>query len=155
MAIANWVWKETAEVLGVLGIIAGIVFLGFELRQNNELMEADARFNRLSIVTDAWRFSAEHGDLTELRVRSDNDEALSDAEERRVTATIMAVYVLLEWTYIELGEDSTALNQVREVQLYNFANYPTYGRVWEARKQSFDPAFVQWLEANVVDAVGR
>ena len=155
MALKKWIWKETAEVLGVVGIIAGIAFLGFELRQNNELMEADARYNRLSIVTDAWRLIAEHRDLTELRVRADNNEALTSAEERRVTAAIMSVYVLIEWTYRELGEDSTEMSQVREVQLYNFANYPTYGRVWEARKQSFDPAFVQWYEANVVNVVGR
>ena len=151
MAIANWVWKETAEVLGVVGIIAGIAFLGFELRQNNELMEAEARFNRLSIVTDAWRSIAEHGDLTELRGRADNNEALSSAEERRVTAAIMSVYVLVEWTFRELGEDSTELNQVREVQRYNFANYASYNRVWESRKQSFDPEFVHWYEENVVN----
>ena len=155
MAFKKWIWKETAEVLGVVGIIAGIFFLGFELRQNNELMAADARFNRLAIVTDAWRFAAEHGDLSELRARADAGETLSVAEGRRVTSSIMAVFVLLEWTFRELGEDSTELNQVREVQLYNFANYPTHGRVWGERKQSFDPAFVQWFEENVVHVVNR
>ena len=44
-AIASWVWKETAKVLGVLGIIAGIVFLGFELSQNNDLLAAQPRYN--------------------------------------------------------------------------------------------------------------
>lgn len=153
MAVKKWVWKETAEVLGVVGIIAGIVFLGYELRQNNELMAAEARFNRLSAVSDAWRFAAEHGDLTELRARADAGETLSVAEERRVGSSIMAVFVLIEWTFRELGEDSTELNQVREVQQYNFSNYPTYGQVWGERKQSFDPAFVQWLEENVVRVV--
>ncbi len=155
MALKKWIWKETAEVLGVVGIIAGIAFLGFELRQNNELMEAEARFNRLSIVTEAWRFTAEHGDLTELWARADNNEPLSIAEQRRVTSAMMAIFVLLEWTYRELGEDSTELNQAREVQQYNFANYATYSRVWEARKRSFDPAFAQWFEENVVHVVNR
>ena len=50
MAVKKWVWKEAAEVIGVLGIIAGIVFLGSELRQNNELMAEQQRFNRLSIA---------------------------------------------------------------------------------------------------------
>lgn len=155
MAVKKWVWKETAEIIGVVGIIGGIVFLGVELRQNNELMEAEARFNRLAMVSDAWRFSAEHGDLTDLRVRSDRGETLSETEERRVTSAIMAVFLLVEWTFRELGDGSPELNQVREVQLYNFANYSTYIRVWESRKRSFDPEFVQWLEENVVSVVDR
>jgi hypothetical protein len=150
VALKKWIWKETAEVLGVIGIISGIIFLGYELRQNNELMEADARFNRLAMVTDAWRFVAEHGGLTELRARADTGEALSVAEERRVTASLMAVWVLTEWTYRELGEGSAELNQVREVQRYNFANYASYRQVWESRKQSFDPEFVLWMEENVI-----
>lgn len=129
LALDKWAWKETAEVVGVLGIIAGIVFLGYELRQNNALMAAEARFNRLALVTDAWRFVAEHGDLTELRTRADTGETLSAAEERRVTASLMAVFLLTEWTYRELGEGSAELNQVRETQRYNFANYGSYRRV--------------------------
>jgi len=54
LALPNWVWKETAEVLGVVGIIAGIVFLGFELRQNNELMEAETRRGLLEINLGLW-----------------------------------------------------------------------------------------------------
>lgn len=155
MAIKKWVWKETAEVLGVAGIIAGIVFLGYELRQNNELMAAEARFNRLALVTDAWRFVAENGDLTELRARADAGETLSVVEERRVTAALMAVFVLVEWTFGELGEGSAELNQVREVQRYNFANQASYRQVWESRKQSFDPEFVQWYEENVASVINR
>jgi hypothetical protein len=32
----NWIWKETAEVLGVLGVIASMVFVGVEIRQNTD-----------------------------------------------------------------------------------------------------------------------
>ena len=34
---------RTIGILANLGVIAGIIFLGVELRQNNELMEAEAR----------------------------------------------------------------------------------------------------------------
>ena len=34
MADANWIWKESAEVLGVLGVIASMIFVGVEIRQN-------------------------------------------------------------------------------------------------------------------------
>ena len=42
MAKPSWIWKETAEVIGVLGIIASIVFLGYEMRQNTIAVRSEA-----------------------------------------------------------------------------------------------------------------
>ena len=36
MADNNWTWKESAEVLGVLGVIASMIFVGIEIRQNTD-----------------------------------------------------------------------------------------------------------------------
>ena len=60
------------------------MFLAIELQQNNELMEADARFNRLMISRDAWDQTATDGDLTELRVRARRGEPLTEVERERV-----------------------------------------------------------------------
>ncbi|MBT8067376.1 MAG: hypothetical protein KJO09_09055 [Gammaproteobacteria bacterium] len=142
---------QLAALIANIGVIGGILLLAYELRQNNELMEAEARLNRTNMAIESWRFTAENGDLTELRELEKRGEALSSADTRRVDAAVMAIFVVIEWTFKELPRESSELNQVREVQRHNFANSPEYGRVWEARKKSFDPAFVQWMEDNVVD----
>ena len=142
---------QSIGILANAGVILGIVFLVAELQQNNELMEAQARFNRLSIVNDAWRSLAENGDLTELRVRAGNNEVLSEAEQRRVDAAVMRVFVNLDWIFRELPDDSAELYNAREVQRNNFANDASYRKVWEVRKSTFDPQFVQWIEENVVN----
>ena len=144
-------FSQTVTILANIGMIGGILLLAYELRQNNELMAAEARFNRVALVTDVWHFTAEHGDITELREQIRNEEVISGAEHRRVNATVMAVFVVLEWTYRELSEDSREMQQVREVQRYNFANYPEYRTVWETRRDSFHPSFVQWMEDNVIN----
>ena len=118
-------------------------------------MEAEARFNRMSMAVNAWYFNAGTVDLSVLRERARNSEPLDGAEQRRVDGAMMALFVMLEWTFQELGSDSSAMNQVREVQRYNFSNDVSYRRVWEARKPSFDPAFTQWMQENVVDFVNR
>ena len=133
-----------------IGVIGGLLLLAYEVRQNNELMEAEARMNRVNMVVDAWRFTAENGDLTELREREKNGEELSGADKRRVDAAVMAVFLLLEWTYRDMTGDPRQLEQVREVQRYNFSNAPEYPRVWSERKASFDADFVEWMERNVV-----
>ncbi len=146
---------QTISVLANLGVIGGILLLAYELRQNNSLMEAEARFNRMSMAVNAWYFNTENVDLAELRERARNNEPLDGAEQRRVAGGMMALFVMLEWTFQELGSDSSAMNQVREVQRYNFSTDVSYSRVWEARKQSFDPLFVDWMQENVIDYVDR
>ena len=39
---------QTITILANIGVIAGIVFLGLEIRQNNELMAAEARYKVLT-----------------------------------------------------------------------------------------------------------
>jgi hypothetical protein len=48
--VKNWVWKEIAEVLGVIGVIASLVLVAFEIRQNT-------RLTRSTIVQDISRWS--------------------------------------------------------------------------------------------------
>jgi len=141
---------QAMSFLANIGVLIGILLLAYELRQNNDLMEAEARLNRVNMVVDAWRFTAENGDVTELREREKAGEELSGADVRRIDATIMAIFVLLEWTYRELSEESREMTQLREVQRYNFSTAPEYHRVWNERKVSFDPAFVEWMDRNVV-----
>jgi len=142
---------KTMTLVANVGVIGGILMLAYELRQNNELMEAQARQVRTSMVIDAWRVGAENGDLAELRGRERNGEELTDVELQRVDAYVMSVFVMLDWTFQELSADSPEMNQVREVQRYSFANKSEFRRVWEARKKSFRPGFVQWMEENVVN----
>ncbi len=145
---------ELGQAIGILaniGVLGGLLLLAFELRQNNELMAAEGRFNRVTIVNAAWGSWAVDGDLTELRVRAGNNEELNEFELRRVEGAIMRVFVNLEWIHRELPEDSTERNFTREVQRRNFANDASYPKVWESRKKAFDPGFVQWMEENVVN----
>ena len=136
-------------MVGIAAVVLSLGFVAYEIRQNNELMAAEARQVRTNMVVDAWRFSAEHGDLAEIRGREGNGEEISDVERYRIDSHVMSVYVVLDWTFQELSEDSPEMDQVREVQRYNFANVPGYRRVWEARKDSFRPEFVRWMDENV------
>ena len=142
---------QIVTLIANIGVIGGILLLAYELGQNNELMEAEARLNRTNMAIEAWRFTAANADLTELRELERLGEELSSADTRRIDSTVMAIFVLIDWSFKVLPRESSELNQVLEVQRHNFANYPEYARVWESRKKSFDPAFVQWIDDNVVN----
>jgi hypothetical protein len=142
---------QTIHILANIGVIGGILLLAFELKQNNELMAAEARFNRLTMVSDAWRFRAENSDLANLRIRAINGDSLSEPDIWRIESSIMATFVLLQWTFRELPIGSPEIRQMKEVQRYHFDTDPSYQKVWETRSSAFDPDFVQWMEENVVN----
>ena len=114
-------------------------------------MSAQERFNRLQIVTELWASWAIDGELTEIRVRAGTNEPLTEVEYRRVDGALMRVFLNLDWIYRELPEDSPEVSQIRVTQRRSFANDASYRRVWEDRKSSFSPEFVQWMEENVVN----
>ncbi len=143
--------KDHIELVGIAAVVLSLAFVAYEIRQNNELMAAEARQVRTSMVIDSWRFGAENGELAELRGRERRGEDLTDIERERVDALIMAVFVSLDWQFRELSADSPELDQVREVQRYNFANKAEYPRVWKIRKDSFRPEFVKWMDENVIN----
>jgi hypothetical protein len=144
-------FKDHIEIVGIAAVVISLGFVAYEIRQNNELAAAEARQVRTSMVVDAWRFTAENSEFAEIRVRDNNGEEISDAERIRIDSHVMSIYVMLDWTFQELSEDSPEMKQVREVQRHNFATHSGYRRVWEARKNSFRPEFVQWMEENVVN----
>jgi hypothetical protein len=144
--------SQTITVLANLGVIAGIVFLAIELRQNNEFLAAQERFNRVTLVAQQFRTVAEDSNLTELRVRAARGEPLTDVEQRRIDGLMMSVFVILQWEFEALPSGSPEIANMREVQRQNFARDASYRSAWQARKAAFSPGFVQWMEANVVGA---
>jgi hypothetical protein len=133
-----------------VGVIAGIIFLAVELRQNNELLAADARFNRLQLSWNGWQSLAEHGDLTDLIVAKKNGEILEDSEQQRVDAVSMRILITMEWSYRELPPDSPERLYMRDELQEVLSGIGADLRVWESRKSGFDPDFVQWVEENVL-----
>ena len=140
------------NVIANLGVIAGIIFLAMEVHQNNELLEAEARFNRMRVSWDGWQSLAEHGDLTDLIVANRNGETLTAAERVRVDAVTMRILVAYEWTYRELSTESPERIYILEGLRVMFSEdkLGANRRVWERRKSRFDPDFVQWVENGLL-----
>lgn len=55
-------------------------FFAVELRQNNELMAADTRFNRLCASTESYTLQAVDPDIAAILVKDKNGEPLTEVE---------------------------------------------------------------------------
>ena len=123
-----------------VGVIAGIIFLAVELRHNNELLAADARFNRLQLSWDGWQSLAEHGDLTDLIVATESGEILEGSEQKRVDAVTMRILITMEWLYREMPPDSPERLYMRDA-MHGILTGTGIGadlREWESKKSRFD-----------------
>ena len=138
---------QTISILANLGVIAGIVFLGMELRQNNELMTQQQRFNRPSISPGTNTVIAENRDLAELRAKAQEDPSLlTPADWVQANALEMRVLRNWEWTFRELPRSELPVESWRRV-----SRRPTWRTIWDERKGEFDPEFSQWIEDTVVE----
>lgn len=72
---------QTINTLANLGVIAGIVFLVFELEQNNQIMELEANAVKTQIRLDGWSQIADDPRLVSMMIKDRTGEALSDVSE--------------------------------------------------------------------------
>ncbi len=73
---------QSLTILANLGVIAGIVFLGYELRQNQVVVQAQTRNEITRMFVDTERADIS-GEMIEIIIRKENGEELSAADEAR------------------------------------------------------------------------
>ena len=74
---------QTITILANVGVIAGIVFLGYELRQNQVVVQAQTRNEITRMFVDTMRADIS-SEMIEILTRTQNGEDLDDFDERRV-----------------------------------------------------------------------
>ena len=143
---------DTGQMIAVLanvGVIAGIAFLAFELRQNNSLLRAQASFNllqnRIEYRTDIVRdpefaeFWAEN--LAGGRV---------SATQLRVLMHVQRTFLNWQYEYGQYLDGHLAEGEFSVTALRNAFGDGQVRGTWELFKEQLRPDFVQWMEENVV-----
>jgi hypothetical protein len=136
---------QLIQVAANLGVIAGIVFLGIEISQNNELMEAQARYNRLVSQTGSQTLIANNAQLAELLAKNDMGAELTPAERRQFEALYGRAIVNIAWAYGELPVSQLPVSQYQSV-----FNERGVRLIWDRMKASYDPEFVRFIEEDVL-----
>ncbi len=143
---------QIITILANFGVIAGIVFLGFELRQNNTLLKSQARSNldanrltlQLSVIENT-------GGIAELIIRARSGEELSRADEYRLAVRRGFTLNNFESGYRELSSGALDEEDIPVRQWSSaFLSNPGMMDFWERNKQTAAPEFVRFMEENVI-----
>ena len=95
-------FAQTVGLLANVGVIAGIVFLGLELRQNNSLLEAQTSYAQFSIERERRaRLQENRGGLLDAQLKARDGEELTRSERGQVVAYWFDVLDSWQWQFRE------------------------------------------------------
>ena len=83
-------WKDIAELIGIAAIVASLIFLGFQMRQDKQIAEAQILSERDDTTIDLARLINESADIW---MKGLNGEVLSELEQVKFNALARAFYL--------------------------------------------------------------
>ena len=144
---------QAIALLANVGVIAGIIFLGYELHQNNEQLAADSRFNYYQTRVNFFRENATDEEFAEVWFRARTDlESLTPFERGRVDGYTRAVFTA--WEY-ELAEFQRGLLSAEEFNVPSKRQFYRLQRsvfdiVWPSYRMTAPENFVRYMEEKVI-----
>ena len=146
-------YGQAIQTLANVGVLAGIVFLAFELRQNNELLDTQIRATTLAQRQSISQLLFENPDV--ISSLGKDQELLSVVELDRLRLLGVRLLVAMEHNY---GEATLGLQDVNVLETRYRAIYHrerlNYGLpiAWHVYKNVADPTFVVWFEQSVINS---
>ena len=134
-----------------IGVIAGIVFLAIEMQQNNELLRAQASFNRFSVERyRRTQITENAGGLAEIVYKKFSGETLSGFEAFRHNVVVSDLLDSLRWQFTELQagrlpDNYMDLKDWRSI----WRLMPELSVMMQSERENLDPEFIQYVIENI------
>ncbi len=140
---------QTVGILANIGVIAGIVFLGIELRQNNDLMREEAERARSESIREGSTLVVENRELAEILVKESEGDELTAVEGLQLEHYHLRALVGYSISFRQLPTESleAMANYFRRI----YQASPAWRRMWDQWGDTFEPDFIQFMEENIVN----
>ncbi|MGD8324960.1 MAG: hypothetical protein PVF50_11405 [Gammaproteobacteria bacterium] len=139
---------QMISILANIGVIAGIAFLAFEIHQNNELLEAQARFNHKETRANLLGEFESNPELARITVKAKKGEGVTAEEQLQLNAYNDKRFVSWEWEYYEARAGRI---EIPVAGYRSDMSDPVVRRRWDVRKLTLSPDFVRYIEENIID----
>lgn len=148
-------WIDGLQFIASLGVLAGLILVAYEIRQNSDLAEADS----VRAMLVGWQqiaYSEYATDIVNVHVKSVEDpESLTAAEIGKLSAWLTVVMNQYELTFSmdqrNLGYNyGDAINGPEEELLAGYDYYfgSRFGRSWYLENRG-------WLSSEVIEIMDR
>jgi hypothetical protein len=150
---------QTIQILANIGVIAGIIFLGVELRQNNRLSAAQAEYNLLQYQTNFASPPYQNPEIIDFilsaRQKASSGEELTGRERFRVRRLLDLRVDGWQWRYFQnragaLREMDALKSEIAFTFNGGAENYGASEQefldYWNNRSRRMNPEFVQFVD---------
>ena len=153
--------SQMISILANLGVIAGILFLGVELQQNNSLLRAQASQGLLQNRIYYRQEAVSNGEVADFWARVNGGDQLSPADYVRLR--FQAEQVILSWQF-EYGQylDGNLSREELPVNAYRVTineqgplgdAFRAAWRNWgQVESTTLQPRFVAWFNKEILGA---
>jgi len=142
------------EIIAAVAVIASLIYIGTELKQNTAALEAQSRFNLVSLRTSMVDILFQDRELLDALHKYVQGEELSRAERTAVIVQSFRLLETWEWQFGEfragtLPKDRLPIESWR--QLYHERPIPNaLPEAWQIRRAALHPEFVKFIEESVI-----
>jgi hypothetical protein len=150
--------SDVREWLGAGAVVLGLVFVGFELRQNTELQRIAATQTLAAEYADALEVMAYEGEAACIYALGINGVSnLDDAERLRFFVLMFEIFRAAEQLhyYSEEGMVEPRIWRGFERQVQEVASLPGVQEWWAARRHWFSDDFQEFLDATIASGPQR
>lgn len=145
------------EIIAAIAVIASLIYIGTELRQNTQALEAQSRFNLVSLRTGMVDILIQDRGLLEALHKYCRGAELSDVERTAVMAQAFRLLETWEWQYGEFQAGTLPRDRLPVAswrQLYHEKPVPNaLPEAWKIRRTALHPSFVEFIEENVINSI--
>ncbi len=133
-----------------IGVVAGIIFLAFEMKQNNELLLAQGRAigeeNRMRIEIEIMQ----NAELRETMVKLNAGEELTPEQALLNRVFISTNFNSWQATWLEYEAGLIDIDGYVERWRGLFHSNDRMPGRWEDTRDRYDPGFAEWMDAHIV-----
>jgi hypothetical protein len=147
---------QTITILANLGVIAGLIFLAFELRQNNLLINAQTRAEANRTVIEQESEPYRNHEVAVLLAKQARGEALSDIDEIKMRSLATSTILNFYFQYREVQEgalpaDGFSLAAWRQIYRGSGPQGDIWlDKVWPDMRGNLNADFVSFFEERVI-----
>ena len=146
-------YVQFVSILANLGVVLGLVFLGVEIYQSNQINRTDAWNNLLRTGIEFNDAIAENSDLAEILAKSNNNESLSAAESIRLRAFAAASMQRVWFDYQQIGTGIITPDELK-TRIPRFkvllARFPAVRTLYEQNRDGYSEGFQRFVDSCVV-----
>lgn len=147
-----------AEVIGAIGVMISLVFVGLQMKQANKLARSAAQQKQIDAVATLSRQPLEAPGFADLYIRANLGMALTLEERIKLESVLVnvdRVWEGLHLLYVDGQIDKDLWEAHRAQALSALLGYPAARAVWNARKAWFTPEYRAFRDAELAAMGGE